>query len=76
MEQYAVRECKAWQLDFTIKDVSLQLGINRNNEEVNTLEFQPHEKFMGSFGGMNGQAVMPMYIHWHDKKKNKMGFSV
>jgi hypothetical protein len=31
---------------------------------------------MASFGGMNGQSMMPMCIHWYDDKKNRMGFSV
>jgi hypothetical protein len=69
-------ECEARQLDFIIKDVSLQLGINRKNEQVNTSEFQLQGKFTASFGGVNGQAIMPMYIHWHNEKQNSMGFSV
>jgi hypothetical protein len=25
---------------------------------------------------MNGQSMMPVFIHWLDEKKNRMGFSV
>ena len=76
VEQCTIRECEALQLDFKIKDVSIQLGINRKNEPTNTSKFQPQGKFMASFGGMNGQSMMPMCIHWHNEKKNRMGFSV
>jgi hypothetical protein len=75
-EQCAIKECETRQLNFIIKNVSIQLGINRKNEHTDTSIFQPQEKFMASFGEMNGQSMMPVYIHWHDEKKNRMCFSV
>jgi hypothetical protein len=59
-EQYTITECEAQQLNFIIKDVSIQLGINRKNEHTNTSKFQPQGKFTASFGGMNGQLMTPM----------------
>ncbi len=76
LEQCAIKECEARQLVFIIKDVSIQLGINRKNECTNTSKFHLQGKFMASFGGMNGQSMMPMCIHWHDEKKNRIGFLV
>jgi hypothetical protein len=76
VEQCAIIECEAWQLDFIIKDVSIQLGINRKNECTDISKFQPQGKFTASFGGMSGQSMMPVCIHWHNEKKNRMGFSV
>jgi hypothetical protein len=29
---------------------------------------------MVSFGEMNGQTMMPVFIHWQDGKKNRMDF--
>ncbi len=75
-EQCAIQECEAQQLDFIINDISIQLSINRKNEPKNTSKFQPQGKFTASFGGMNGQSMMPMCMHWNDEKKNRMGFSV
>ncbi len=75
-EQCAIRECEAWQLNFIINDVSIQLGINRKNEPTNTSKFQPQWKFTASFGGMNSQSMMPVCMHFQDDKKNRMGFSV
>jgi hypothetical protein len=63
-------------INFIIKGVSIQLGINRKNKPTNTSKFQLLGKFMASFGEMNGQSMMPMCIHWHNEKKNGMGFSV
>ncbi len=71
VEQCAIREYKARQLDFIIKDVSIQLGINRKNERTDISKFQPQGKFTASFGGMNGQSMMPLCIHWHDEKKTE-----
>ncbi len=34
-EQCAIRDCEVQQLDFIIKDVSIQLGINREKEHTN-----------------------------------------
>ncbi len=62
-EQCAIRDCEVQQLDFIIKDVSIQLGINRENEHTNTSKFQLQGIFMASFGGMNGQSMMPVCIH-------------
>ncbi len=76
VEQCAIRECQSRQLEFIIKDVSIQLGINRKNEPQNTSKIQPQGKFTASCEGMNGQSMMPMCIHWQDEKKNRVGFSV
>jgi hypothetical protein len=65
-EQCTIRECEARQLNFIIKDVSIQLGIKRKNERTNTSKFQLQGKLMASFGGMNGQSMMPVCIHWHE----------
>ncbi len=73
-EQCAIRECEAQQLNFIIKDVSIQIGINRKNEPKNISKFQPQGKFTPSFGGMNGQLMMPVCIHWHNEKKTKWAF--
>ncbi len=42
-EQCAIKECESRQLDFIIKDVSIQLGIDRKNDPQNTSKFQ-HQK--------------------------------
>jgi hypothetical protein len=68
--------CGAWQLNFIIKDLSIQFGINRKNEPTFTSQFQLQGKFTASFGGMNGQSLMSMCIHWHNEKKSRMGFLV
>ncbi len=61
-EQCAIGEGESRQLDFIMKDFFIQFGINRKNEPQNTSKFQPQGKFTASFGGMNGQLMMPMCI--------------
>jgi hypothetical protein len=74
VEQCAIRECEARQLNFIIKDVSIQLGIHRKNEPKNTSKFQLQGKLTISFGGMNSQSMILMCIHWHDEKKTEWAF--
>jgi hypothetical protein len=62
VDQCTITECEVRQLDFIIKDVFIQFGINSKNECTNTSKFQPQGKFTASFGGMNGQSMMPVCI--------------
>ncbi len=73
-EQCAIRKCEAQQLDFIIKDVSINLGIKKKNECTDTSKFQLQGKFMASFGGMKGQSIMPVCINWHDERQTEWAF--